>query len=177
MNLQTAPPRLHPDLSELTRRTLADLEDEAATLDATLEGLRRFRNVLLRGDSAGLAAALERQEASAQARAAQAVRRERLRHDWAAILGISPEDVTLTVIAGQLSGDDGARFGRLHARVQALAAEAEELNRGNAAVAGQCLDFLYGFLVELTGGPNSPRYSPAGTQLGAACGSLIEARG
>jgi hypothetical protein len=139
--------------------------------------LREVRTALRHGDTAALNVALAGQASAAGAAEERNARRRDLCWEWAADLEISPESVTLTVLADHLSGEAGSRVTHFRDRLTQLATEVDEFNRGNAALVGHCLDFLQQLLAEAVGVADSPRYGPRGAQLPATCGSLIEARG
>ncbi len=163
------------DLADLARRTLADLDQEAVALDAALETARRVRAALRAGDPDALATELQHQPDAPPDERGR--RRWQLRQEWAGVLGTSPEAVTLTAVAGRLPAEEAGRLTRLQERLRGLAAEADELNRGNAAMAGQCRNFLREVLGGIAGGHGGGCYSPRGSQLGTVFDPLIEARG
>lgn len=176
--------KLHPpstsrpnDRDKLTLRTLAHLSQEEEALLNTLASLRQVRAALRHGDGATLNAALADQANAARSAEERGTQRRDLCQEWAAALCIAPASITLTLLADHLSEEASSQLTHFRDRLTQLATEVDEFNRGNAVLVSHCLDFLQQLLVETAGIGDSPRYGPSGTQLAAACGSLIEARG
>jgi hypothetical protein len=162
----------------LSLACLAHMEQEEAMLSATLDSLRCVRTALMHGDLSALNEALDRQAHTARAANELRLRRAELRRGLAATLGVSPQSVTLQMLAVRFPGEVGQRLEHCRERLGRLATEVDQLNRGNAALVQYSLDFLHRFLVEITGGVTAgARYSFAGVLEEAACGSMIEAKG
>jgi hypothetical protein len=176
MTLPAGPSRGDPQA--LALGCLAHLEQEEALLTETVSSLREVRSALLGGDLAALGAALERQSQWAHRAGDLQVRRAALRTNLAAVLGVEPALVTVSMLAGRLPADAGARLASCRQRLTQMATEVDQLNRANVALLHHSLEFLHRFLVEITGGQShGPSYTAAGTLREATCGSLIEARG
>lgn len=157
---------------------LAHMEHEEAMLAGTLESLREVRSALLDGDLGALKQALDQQAHTA--RAAEELRRRRVtaRAEWAAAIGVPANAVTLAALAARLPADTAERLDRCRARLKQMAAEVEQLNRGNAALVRHSLEFLHEFFVSVTGGEHvGDRYRPSGALERTACGTLFEGRG
>lgn len=162
----------------LSLACLAHMQQEEAMLAETLDSLRLVRAALRGGSLDSLKDALDRQARLAHASQELRERRARLRREMSAVLGIAPQSVTLKMLAARLPGDAGTRLASCRDRLSAMAAEVDHLNRANAALVGQSLDFLERFFIEITGGDRGGAgYSSAGATRAPALGSIIEARG
>ena len=168
---------LGTELATLSLVCLAHGEQEEAMLAATLQSLRRIRLALTQGDLRALEEALESQAHTARAADELRQRRSELRRHLGAVLRIPPQAVTLQILADRLPADAAEKLGRCRARLRTLAADVDQLNRSNAALVGQSLDFLHRFLVEITGGQAGQSYTCSGQPRQAECGSMIEGRG
>lgn len=167
-----------PDATTLSLACLAHMQQEEAMLAETLESLQQVRTALRGGSLDSLKDALDRQARIARASVELRDRRANLRRDMAVVLGVPPRSVTLTMLVAWLPGDAGARLASCRDRLNGMAAEVDRLNRANAALVGQSLDFLERFFIEITGGDRGGAgYSPAGATRAPALGSIIEARG
>lgn len=167
-----------PSATTLSLACLAHMQQEEAMLAETLESLRRVRAALRGGSIDSLKDALNRQARIAHASSELRERRAKLRREMAAALGVPPHGVTLKMLAARLPGEAGARLASCRDRLNAMATEVDRLNRANAALVGQSLDFLERFFIEITGGDRGGSgYSPAGATREPTLGSIIEARG
>lgn len=167
-----------PDPATLSLACLAHMQQEEAMLAETLESLQQIRSALLEGALDALKTALDRQSRLASASAELRQRRARLRREMSLALGISPEEVTLLGLAARLPRDVAVRLTDCRERLRAMTVEVDRLNRANAALVGQSLDFLERFLTEMTDGDRrGAGYSPTGATREAVLGSIFEARG
>jgi len=147
-------------------------------LAETLDSLRQVRAALCGGSLDSLKTALDRQARIAHASAELRDRRAGLRREMSAVLGIGPQEVTLMTFAARLPRELSACLTGCRDRLSAMAADVDQLNRANAALVGQSLDFLARFLTEITDGdPGGTGYSSRGATREPVLGSLIEARG
>ena len=147
-------------------------------LKESLLSLEQVRAALLQGDLGGLADSLKRQAHAAHAAGELRHARERFRTQIGLALGVSPQSVTLQWLAKQLPAEAGERIASCRERLCRLAAEVDGLNRSNAALILQSLDFLNQLLLDITGGSSGGnRYGATGRRQTSACGSLIEAQG
>ena len=147
-------------------------------LGECLESLRQVRAALTQGNFASLNAALAQQGKTSRAADELRERRTKLRRKLASVLGVAPQTVTVQMLAVRLAGDTGERLTACRNRLRIMAAEVDRLNRANAALVSQSLDFLERFFVEITGGEHGGRsYDCSGTSRQSECGSIIEARG
>jgi hypothetical protein len=154
------------------------MQQEEAMLAETLDSLKQVRAALRGGGIDLLREALDRQNRLTRAAAELRERRAHLRRDMSAALGISPREVTLMGLAAQLPADVATRLADCRDRLSDMAAEVDRLNRANAALVGQSLDFLERFLTEITDGDRSGAgYGPTGATRVSALGSIFEARG
>jgi hypothetical protein len=154
------------------------MEQEEAMLGATLESLGQVRAALTHGDLPALNRALESQAHTARAADELRQRRAALRRELAAALGVPPQTVTVEMMAKRLPADAADRLLRYRDRLRSMAADVDRLNRANASLVSQSLDFLQRFLLEITGGGQSGKsYTCCGMPREAECGSMIEARG
>lgn len=162
----------------LSLACLAHMQQEEAILAETLDSLRQVRTALREGNLDSLKSALERQGRIAQASAELREGRASLRQEMSTALGIPVQNVTLMVLAARLPGDVADHLASCRARLSNMAAEVDRLNRANAALVGQSLEFLERFFTEITDGDRGGAgYSSRGTARAPLLGSIIEARG
>lgn len=170
--------RVETNSGALALACLAHMQQEEAMLTETLESLRQVRAALLSGDLDSLKIALERQTRIAHASAELRERRAGLRREMSTVLGVPPRDVTLLRFASGLPRDITDHLIGCRERLRTMAAEVDRVNRANAALVGQSLDFLERFLTEITDGdPGGAGYTARGASREPALGSIIEARG
>ena len=147
-------------------------------LAETLDSLQEVRGALRGGGLEGLRRALDRQARIAEASGELRERRAGLRREMAGVLGLSPREVTLTRLAARLPADVAAHLTACRDRLGRMAVEVDRVNRANAALVGQSLEFLERFLTEITDGDSvGAGYAASGAIRAPAVGSLIEARG
>jgi hypothetical protein len=167
-----------PAATKLSLACVSHMQQEEAMLAETLDSLRQIRSALRDGGLDSLKAALDRQARIAHASAELRDRRADLRRAMSAALGVSPREVTLMNLAARLPRDIAAHLTGCRDRLNDMAAEIDRLNRANAALVGQSLEFLERFLTEITDGdPGGAGYSSSGATREPVLGSLIEARG
>jgi hypothetical protein len=165
-------------VTTLSLACLAHMQQEEAMLAETLESLEQVRTALRGGGIDALKDALDRQTRIAHASAELRDRRAKLRRQMSAVLGVAPHVVTIKMLAARLPGEAGARLASCRDRLNEMAARVDRVNRANAALVGQSLDFLERFFIEITGGErDGTGYGPAGDTREPALGSIIEARG
>jgi len=173
-----SPPNPGPDSERLALACLAHMEQEEAMLGESLESLRQVRAALAEGDLSSLAAALDRQGHAVRAADELRRRRAELRQSLARAFRLPLASVTLHTLATVFPGDAADRLRRCRERLMAMAGEVDRLNRGNALLVRQFLDFLQRFFVAITGGSQTGGcYNTAGKLEQAECGSMIEMRG
>lgn len=166
------------DAGSLSLACLAHLQQEEAMLAETLDSLQEVRGALRGGGLEALRRALDRQARIAEASSELRARRAALRREMAGALGIAPRDVTLSRLAARLPADVATHLTGCRDRLNRMAAEVDRLNRANAALVGQSLEFLERFLTEITDGDSvGAGYGASGALRAPAIGSLIEARG
>jgi flagellar biosynthesis/type III secretory pathway chaperone len=153
------------------------LAGEETNLVGVLDTLRRSRAALLHGDLAGFTALLEEQLTVAPRTELLRQGRERLRQETAAAFDIDARGLTLQQLADFFPTESRERLAGYRDRLRRLGEEADQLNRGNAAIVRHCLDFMQRVVVDLTGGQVSGTYGPAGKQPAAACGSFLQVHG
>lgn len=177
MVLQTTRPN-PADASRLSLAWLAHLQQEEALLAETLDSLRQVRAALREGALDALKAALDRQAHIAHASVELRERRAAMRREVSEVLGLAERDVTLASLADHLPRELALHVRACRDRLSEMAGEVDRLNRANAALVGQSLEFLERFLLEMTAGDNTgARYSGNGAACEPHMGSLIEARG
>lgn len=176
-----------PELDFLAQLARDQLERERAWLEASVEELRQVWAALRENDQQALHAIVGRQ--TDQEQHCESIRHERnhFRQRSATILRVPPEDVHFGLIIQRLreaastetvSFEESVRhLAHLHAYVQQKIQEAEQLRDQIANLTSHCLSFLNRFLLDLTGGVDGGRYSPAGIRPEAVSGALIEMRG
>ena len=153
------------------------LEYEAEALGKVQEAAQRVRAALVGGDSDALVAALEYQESVVGANEGQRRRRQEFQEEAAALLDVAPAAVTLRGLSSHLPATEARRVEQWRQRLRGLAMEADLLQRSNARLIHECLDFFHRFFLEITGGRNNPRYDPAGRCHEAVASPLFEVRG
>src|SRR5688572_21411620 len=94
-----------PDATTLSLACLAHMQQEEAMLAETLESLQQVRTALRGSNLDSLKDALDRQARIARASTELRDRRASLRRDMAAVLGVPPRSVNLTMLAAWLPGD------------------------------------------------------------------------
>jgi hypothetical protein len=147
-------------------------------LAETLDSLQEVRTALRGGGLEALRSALDRQAHIAVASSELGTRRAALRREMAGALGIAPGDVTLSRLAARLPADVATHLTACRDRLNRMAAEVDRVNRANAALVGQALEFLERFLTEITDGEClGAGYAASGALRAPTVGSLIEARG
>jgi hypothetical protein len=176
----STPAASHPsiDLDTLALLSLAHMEQEEAMLAATLDTLTQVRTALVQGDISALNQAMEAQSHTAKAAEELRSARAQLREQLACALAAPAGSVTLQALSARVPGQLGDRLRQCRERLSRMAAAVDRLNRGNAALIRQSLEFLHNLLHEITGShPASQRYGPAGRPAEPVHSSLIEARG
>lgn len=167
-----------PKATTVSLACLAHMQQEEAMLAETLDSLRQVRAALRGGNLDLLKEALDRQGRIARASGELRDRRTSLRREMSSLLGVAPREVTLRSLAARLPPDVAGHLTTCRERLSNMAAEVDHLNRANAALVGQSLDFLGRFLTEITDGdPGGEGYSANGVSRAPVLGSIIEARG
>jgi hypothetical protein len=161
-------------LANMALVCLAHMDQEEMLLAQTRECLRRVREALLHDDAAAVAEALARQNHLAQTSEQIGATRGQLLQSVAAALDVPLSGVTLQLLAARVPGELSERLAACRVRVQRLAKEVDELNRGNAALIGYSLQFVHQLLIALTGGEAiGDRYGPVGKVPSMGCGSVV----
>jgi hypothetical protein len=174
---RSSPP---PDasLAAVSLAWLAHLQQEEALLAETLASLGAVRSALRGGDLESLHAALEQQARIADASSELLGRRARLRSELSYALGVPPDAVTLATLATAAPPDVAGHLRACRERLRGMSAEVDRLNRANAALAAQSLDFLQRFLSEITDTDSAGAvYGPSGSPHAPVAGALLEGRG
>lgn len=177
MNNQESQPLETEEHAGLASACLKHLEQEEASLLATREAVRQLRAALLQGGVEALAQVLPLQQRAA--RAAEEQHRQRLQalQEWAASVGTTANQITLTMLVERAPNGLRERLEESRQRLRALALEVDQLNRENAGMVRYCLSFMQQVLEAITGSEVGPRYGPAGVYQNTACGSFLSARG
>lgn len=160
-------------------RTLCEtyVSGEEMALNRTVSSVRAIRATLLKGGIEELERSLQLQQEGAAVAAVWRRQRDQFRQDAAACLGMPAESITLGRLLEHLPPGDAEPIRRARQRLRTLAAQVEQLNRGNRILMRYTLDFFQQFFVGLTGGRGSGIYARSGKQQPAACHSLMQARG
>ena len=147
-------------------------------LSATVHSLSDVRTALVQGDLRKLTTALEQQTHTARAAEELRLRRAQLRREIAAHCGSRPESASLQMLASRIPGELGEQLANYRGRLKSMASQADRLNRGNAILIRQSVNFLQHLLAGLTGTDSDPHiYNPHGPQRSLACGAIIEGEG
>ncbi len=165
------------DFTPIAERCLAHLSVEEAALQAARAGLVELHDAVVRGTITDLTAAVERAGKLAdQTREARAVRLTFCR-SMADALDLSPESITLSVIASRLPVPLADRIAAARDRLQALSADLRNHASRTASVVGHCRTFLRKLFADLTdSGAAAIPYGP-GPRPTAASGAILVARG
>ena len=150
---------------------------EEAHLRDVLDSLRAVRAALLGNDREALDGALRRHEETLRGGEELDRARSGFRREAAGPLGLAPSEISLTALAARLPEAARRDLAARQETLRRAAAEADHLNRSNAALLHTCLDFLRRFFADLTGRPADGRYGPSGPLRDTPSGSLIDARG
>ncbi len=142
---------------------LGHLQQEEAVLGTTLERLYEIRKAVLHRDLEALSRAMDSEAATDRAAEDLRATRITLRQNIADALQVTAESATLKLLATHASTDIGNQLAVCRDRLAGMAAEAERVNRANAALLRQSADLIDRLLNGLTGThDNCQRYAGNG---------------
>lgn len=160
---------------QMTERVLQHLHDEVAALTAMLECVQNVRQALISHDGEALTKSLAQEGQYLQRAEEVRERRQHLRDEIAVELGILPEHVTLHKLCECTTGESCAEITRYRQRLAEMTAEANRLNRQNAALIRQSLDITKAIIGQLTGSaPDADCYNSAGVREETRFGSVVQ---
>ena len=166
-----------PELLQLAELCLAHLSREEAALQAARAGLTELTDALVKGDLARLQTAVRAAGPLADETHRTRDARGIVCATLAEALDLSPESVTLSLVAIRLPAPYAGRVAAARDRLQVLAAEVERLSRRAASVVGYCRGFLQRVVAdESDSGAATAHYGP-GPRREVARGALLVARG
>ena len=164
-----------PLSGQMTERVLQHLREEEAALVGMLESVQAVRQSLISRDDEALTKSLAQEGQHLQRAEEIRERRQHLRGEIAAELGISAEHVTLHKLCECTLGELCADITRFRQRLAEMSAEVSRLNRQNAALIRQSLDITTAILGQLTGTPpDADCYNAAGVREETRFGSVVQ---
>ena len=161
---------LLPPFLQLLRVEEQLLRDAGTVLGGVHAALRR-------GDLAAVMAAGPEQEALAAALSSAESARATLLADLAFAAGVSPDGLTLAVLAAALPEPWAGEVQAARDRLVAVAAEVNDFRLRNANLISHLRSYFRGVLSTLTAVDAPVRYGPSGMHLSPASGGVIQARG
>ena len=135
----------------LVMRCLAHLEKEEAMLQTTKELVQQIREALIRRDQALLQELLEGQQRAAEVSQGLYAARLKMCREIAHTFAVPLETASVGFLAGRVTGSLQQRLLSCRRRLTRAAEQVDILNRGNAALASQTMNLLFGVLHRLTG--------------------------
>jgi hypothetical protein len=167
----------HPTLDSRATEFLRLLASEERLLGEAVATQREVHAALRRGDVAAVTAAQQTQEKLAVALREAAAPREAAARELAALVGLAPDGLTLSLLADRLPEPWAAEVRAARDRLQAAAGEFGELQARNANLVGYLRSYFRGVLSDLTDGGAPARYGPSGGRVAPASGAAIRASG
>jgi len=140
------------------------LDEDIRHIEATLLRLDALRGLLIKRDDGALEKLLEEIHTQGQAYAATECRRQELRRELAAALGLSEGDLTLSGLLSRLTGQDRVSLAERQTRLKILIARLKREHSLTSRLIADCARFNRSLLCVFLGpaGKTGTTYSPTG---------------
>ena len=136
---------------QVADQLLAHLGAETMSMTGILNAVRGVHQALAQLDDAALMKSLEEESRELSTAREVQERRHRLQHEFAAVLHVAPNEVTLRRLASTTSGSLRESIEQGWQGLAKMASELERLNQQNAAMIGQSLALARGVVERMTG--------------------------
>lgn len=153
-----------PEIQARVAALLSVLDEDIRHIEATLLRLDALRGSLIKRDDEGLRKLLEEIQEQSQAYAATELRRQTLRRELAAGLGLPDGDLTLSGLVSRLTGQDRASVAERQTRLKFLVARLKREHTQTSLLIADCAKFNRSLLRVFLGpdGKTGTTYSPTG---------------
>ena len=159
----------------VAEQLLSHLGDEKETLAAMLQAVRDVHHALINLDDAALQESLQAEARELSSSIAIQSRRLRLQNEFANILHIAPQEVTLNRLVSMTTGSLRESIEQIWQSLLEMAKEVDRLNRQNAALIGQSLAIIRGVVERLAGVSGvGESYNAVGARSGTHVGPLLQ---
>jgi len=164
-----------PETQARVAALLDVLDEDIRHIEASLLRLDSLRGLLIKRDDAALQKLLEEIHEQGQAYAATECRRQELRRELAADLGLPQGDLTLSDLLARLTGPDRASVAERQARLKVLVARLKHEHALTSRLVADCARFNRSLLHIFLGpaGKTGTTYSPSGAAKHAAGAALL----
>lgn len=160
--------------NELAERMQRHLTEEEQSLVCVLDAVRAVHDSLRSLDGNALAEALDSEAAALRQAEGLQARRQQIRSEAAGVLGVPPQEVTLSVFAEKTSGPLQATVVETRQKLALMSTEMERLNRQNSAMLQQSLSLIRGIVGRLTRTAGGETYNAGGAKEETHVGPLMQ---
>jgi len=153
-----------PETQARVAALLGVLDEDVRHIEATLLRLDALRSLLIKRDDEALQKLLEEIHEQGESYAATESRRQALRRELAADLGLPEGDLTLSGLLSRLQGQDRASVGERQAKLKFLIARLKREHTLTSLLVADCAKFNRSLLRVFLGpaGKTGTTYSPTG---------------